>query len=75
MWIGDVQYQSVSEYADALIEACKGDAPIIVHAYQNDEDRRANTNALGGTVLFAPHSHSVVCDNISRLIQLVARED
>jgi len=66
LYLDGKEFSSVNEYADALLEL----ETILVHVYQNDEDRVHKVNAIGGFVPYKPYSQEQVCDGIRMLIEI-----
>lgn len=74
LFLGNKEYFSVEEYADALIKLAMADEEkhIFVHAYATDEDRVRMVNAIGGFVPYKPYSREQICAGVRYLWQYVS---
>lgn len=64
MWIDNVEYFSIEEYAAALIKLDTKDGFVVVNAYLCDEDRIKRTNPIGGFIFEKSAGYDALCKRI-----------
>lgn len=64
MWIDDIEYFSIEEYAAALIKLDTKDGFIVVNAYLCNEDRIKRRNPIGGFIFEKSFGYNALCKHI-----------